>query len=142
MTSRQGARLIRIMFSSAYNRHVTQKGLCRHMDENSHRKRLPSHDALTARTADDAKRSARGVFNPHHWHKDFHRERARMMAELDCSVATSNLWHYNIDLDSLMYPLEFLRPLVFVGCSTDQDSHFFPFIVSVLTDRVTMQKIL
>ena len=56
------------------------------------------------------------------------------MAELDCSVATSNLWNYNIDLDSLMFPLEFLRPLVFVGCSADQDSHFFP-VYCVRFDR-------
>ena len=58
MTSRQGAPLIRSIFSSAYNRDVIQKGLCRHMDENSHRKRLPSHDDRTARTTDDAERSA------------------------------------------------------------------------------------
>jgi len=129
MGDKQGARLIRLLYARAYELPRVWKalGLGNFLDEKE-RKRCPGYTAESMAAEDAAEAAAahgesRDV-DRDHWIPEFCKERALMMAQVNCELPTTSLWEYNIDCDNILYALTLFRLLIVIGVG-ETGTYFF-----------------
>ena len=129
MGDKQGARLIRLLYARAYKLPRVWKalGLGNFLDEKE-RKRCPGYTAESMAAEDAAEAAAahgesRDV-DRDHWIPEFCKERALMMAQVNCELPTTSLWEYNIDCDNILYALTLFRLLIVIGVG-ETGTYFF-----------------
>ena len=101
MPAKNGAKLVRSVYSHAYVESVVRRTL-KSWAQETHQQLNPDCDPEVDFVGTD-------------WHPSWFNDRSELMRTVDCTTSSSSLWVYNLDTENFGYPLVLYRPLAIVN---------------------------